>query len=39
VQKLPPNIDANAVFCNDQISLAEVDVYGFDYDYTLGRTL
>ncbi len=36
-QKLPPNIEANAVFCNDQISLAEVDVYGFDYDYTLGK--
>jgi len=36
-QKLPPNIEAKAVFCNNQMSLAEVDVYGFDFYYTLGK--
>jgi len=34
-KKLPPDIEPNAVFCNDQIDLSEVEVYGFDYDYTL----
>ena len=34
-KKLPPNIEAFGVFCNDQTDLDEVDVYGFDYDYTL----
>jgi len=34
-KKLPSNIEPQAVFCNDQIDLDEVQVYGFDYDYTL----
>ena len=34
-KKLPPNIETFGVFCNDQTDLDEVDVYGFDYDYTL----
>jgi len=34
-KKLPPDIEVNQVFCNDQIDLSEVEVYGFDYDYTL----
>jgi hypothetical protein len=23
------------VFCNDRVDMEEVEVYGFDYDYTL----
>ena len=34
-KKLPADIDPHAVFCNNQIDLQEVEVYGFDYDYTL----
>jgi len=34
-KKLPSDIDPTAVFCNNQIDLKEVEVYGFDYDYTL----
>ena len=34
-KKLPSDIDPHAVFCNNQIDLQEVEVYGFDYDYTL----
>ena len=34
-KKFPPNIETFGVFCNDQTDLDEVDVYGFDYDYTL----
>ena len=34
-KKLPPNIETFGVFSNDQTDLDEVDVYGFDYDYTL----
>lgn len=34
-KKIPPDIETFGVFCNDQTDLAEVDVYGFDYDYTL----
>ena len=34
-KKLPPDIDSGGVFCNDRIDLAEVAVYGYDYDYTL----
>jgi len=34
-KKLPPDIESQAVFCNDHIDLKEVKVYGFDYDYTL----
>jgi len=28
-------VDIGGVFCNDRTDLGEVDVYGFDYDYTL----
>ena len=34
-KKLPPDIDSFGVFCNDKIDMEEVEVYGFDYDYTL----
>merc|ERR1719308_690535 len=34
-KKLPPDIDPKCVFCNDEINLSEVEVYGFDDDYTL----
>jgi len=34
-KKLPPDIDIFSVFCNDEIDLSKVEVYGFDYDYTL----
>jgi len=34
-KKLPADIDPLAVFCNNRIDLQEVEVYGFDYDYTL----
>jgi len=34
-KKLPPDIETNQVFCNDEVDLSEVEVYGFDYDYTL----
>lgn len=34
-KKLPPDIDSGGVFCNDRISLGEVEIYGYDYDYTL----
>ena len=32
---LPSTIDTHAVFANNELDLAEVEVYGFDYDYTL----
>lgn len=34
-KKPPPDIDKAGVFCNDRIDLSEVEVYGYDYDYTL----
>ena len=34
-KKLPPDIETFGVFCNDRIDMGEVEVYGFDYDYTL----
>ena len=34
---MPPDIDPKAVFANAQLDLSEIDVYGFDYDYTLAR--
>jgi len=34
-KKLPPDVDSGGVFCNDRTYLGEVDVYGYDYDYTL----
>ena len=32
---MPTDINPRAVFCNNRIDLKEVEVYGFDYDYTL----
>jgi len=34
-KKLPSDVDPGAVFCNDDVNLSDVEVYGFDYDYTL----
>eukprot|EP00092_Neocalanus_flemingeri_P070785 GFUD01086912.1.p1 GENE.GFUD01086912.1~~GFUD01086912.1.p1 ORF type:complete len:506 (+),score=165.74 GFUD01086912.1:97-1614(+) len=34
-KKLPPDIETFGVFCNDKIDMEEVEIYGFDYDYTL----
>ena len=34
-KKLPPDIDPRAVFANAQLDMSDIDVYGFDYDYTL----
>ena len=28
-------IDPKGVFCNNEINLKDIQVYGFDYDYTL----
>jgi len=34
-KKPPPDVDVNGVFTTNELDLKEVDVYGFDYDYTL----
>ena len=34
-KRLPTNIEASGVFANDELNLSKVDVYGFNYDYTL----
>ncbi len=36
-KKPPPDIDSRSVFSNSKLSLSNIDVYGFDYDYTLAR--
>ena len=28
-------LNSSAIYANNEVSLAEVDIYGFDYDYTL----
>ena len=33
--KLPPQLSRNAVYTNSELRLSDVDVVGFDYDYTL----
>lgn len=36
---IPPGackiLNASAIYANNEVSLGEVDIYGFDYDYTL----
>lgn len=36
---IPPGtcnlLNSSTIFANNEVSLAEVDIYGFDYDYTL----
>nr|CAD7446046.1 unnamed protein product [Timema bartmani] len=34
-KKLPPDVNIEAVFACNELDLKEVNVYGFDYDYTL----
>ena len=34
-QPLPSDIKTNSIFANNELGLHEIDVYGFDYDYTL----
>ncbi|XP_061171601.1 5'-nucleotidase domain-containing protein 3-like [Saccostrea echinata] len=33
--KDPVQINPHAIFANNETSLSEIDIYGFDYDYTL----
>lgn len=36
---IPPGtcnlLNSSTIFANNEVNLAEVDIYGFDYDYTL----
>lgn len=34
-KKLPKNVNKSAVFACNELDLEEIQVYGFDYDYTL----
>ena len=34
-KKLPDDVDPQAVFACKRLDLRDVDVYGFDYDYTI----
>ena len=34
-QPFPPDRDPQAVYANNELCLDDIDVYGFDYDYTL----
>ena len=34
-QPLPDDRDPCAIYANNELDLDEIDVYGFDYDYTL----
>lgn len=34
-KKLPKNVNKSAVFACNELDLNEIQVYGFDYDYTL----
>lgn len=31
----PPDVNPLGVFANNELDLSDVEVYGFDYDYTL----
>ena len=32
---VPCDQDPTAIFCNNELDLKDIEVYGFDYDYTL----
>ena len=32
---MPEDVNKLGIFANDELSLGEIDVYGYDYDYTL----
>ena len=34
-QPLPLDRDPTAIYANNELDLQEIEVYGFDYDYTL----
>ena len=34
-KRLPPDVNTRSVFANTELNLGEIEVYGFDYDYTL----
>lgn len=34
-KKLPPDVNKKGVFACNRLDLKEIEVYGFDYDYTL----
>lgn len=34
-KKLPDDVDPEAVFACKRLDLRDIDVYGFDYDYTI----
>jgi hypothetical protein len=36
-KKLPPDVIKSAVFACNELDLKEVNIYGFDYDYTLAH--
>lgn len=36
-KKLPQDVDSSNVFVSNELDLGSVNVYGFDYDYTLAN--
>lgn len=36
-KKLPPDVNKSAVFACNELDLKEVNIYGFDYDYTVAH--
>ena len=34
-EPLPKDRDPQAVYANNELELSDIDVYGFDYDYTV----
>ncbi|XP_064086629.1 5'-nucleotidase domain-containing protein 3-like isoform X1 [Macrobrachium nipponense] len=36
-KKLPDNVNPRSVFANNELDLRDIEVYGFDYDYTLAN--
>ncbi len=35
MKKLPDDVNPYGIFANDEVYLEDIDVYGYDYDYTL----